>query len=95
MSVIADVLYYVFVFLILFFAVLGLTGFILALIDPSESERRRLEERTRRAEREISEIGLWEQQAIMTELLRRETEGRPDNRPSTPPPVIDGEWEEQ
>lgn len=76
---------------VLLLAVAGLVSIVGQLSDSSSRERRRLDDRTRRAEQEIIDIGQWEQEAILA-ALRRRTEGRPGTRPSAPPTVIDGEW---
>lgn len=72
-------------------AVVGLLSIIEQFRGSARRERRRLDDRTRRAEQEIIDIGRWQQEAILA-ALRRRTGGRLGTRPSAPPTVIDGEW---
>ena len=70
---------------------LGVVGGAIALyLLASPNDQQRLRHRSQEAEQEIGDIGRWEQQALMAELLRRTRERGPDDRLSPPPVVIDG-----
>ena len=71
---------------------LGVVGGAIALylLASPNDDQQRLRHRSQEAEQEIGDIGRWEQQALMAELLRRTRERGPDDRLSPPPVVIDG-----
>ena len=94
-SVISDVLVILLILALLFFAGVGVSASIRELLDSPDRHWLRQEQRTRQAEQEIIDIGQWEQQAIITEVLRRTANGRPGVRLSADPTVIDGEWTER
>jgi len=87
-----DVITVLFMLPLLFFAGVGFSAFVRGVLDLPDRHWLRHERRIRQAEQEIIDIGLWEQQAIIAEGLRRAANGRPGTRPSPPRQIIDGEW---
>lgn len=75
-----DVLVILVTLALLFFAGVGASAFIRGLLDSPDRCRLYQQRRTRQAEQEIIDIGQWEQQAIIAEMLRRTANRQPGTR---------------